>query len=62
MEALWAYRYMQETGVEVNEHFPSAKIQAFKTLCVKDGKYKMKEEVDSEKRKKPTFKKKGLIG
>ena len=47
IEALWVYRYMKHTGQEVGKDYPSAKIQAFKELCLKEGDYKMKTEEES---------------
>ncbi len=35
---------MKHTGQEVNQDYPSAKIQAFKELCMDEGDYKLKED------------------
>ena len=56
IEALWVYRYMKHTGQEVGVDYPSAKIQAFKELCLKEGDYQVKTDDSS----KPSLGKGGL--
>jgi hypothetical protein len=47
-EALWVYRYMKHTGQDIGVDYPSAKIQAFKSLCLKEGDYQVKEQDKTE--------------
>ena len=47
-EALWAYRYTKQTGQQVTDRFPSARIAVFKKLCMMEGDYKTKDEMEQE--------------
>lgn len=61
-EALWVYRYMKNTGQEVNDDYPSAKITAFKKLCFDEGDYKMKDDKQKNKdRNKKRMNDRGLL-
>lgn len=40
---------MKHTGQEVNDDYPTAKIQVFKDLCMVEGDYKLKDGKDKDK-------------